>query len=147
MRSDLERKAMFGVDEMARLPAEAYSDDATERTYRRLFDKAAVALAAGHGVILDATFSSASNRRVAEQIANVAGVPFFPIWLSAPPKVLIDRVRTRTLDASDATEDVVRAQIAATPDAKDWAHVDASGDLASTLATVKRLLEPEAATH
>ena len=41
LRSDLERKAMFGIEETVRLPASAYSSDVTRDVYERLIDKAA----------------------------------------------------------------------------------------------------------
>ena len=38
LRSDVERKAMFGVAETDRLPASAYSSDVARRVYERLLD-------------------------------------------------------------------------------------------------------------
>ena len=40
LRSDIERKALFGVAETERLPADAYTPDVTARTYAVLADKA-----------------------------------------------------------------------------------------------------------
>ncbi|MBT8408360.1 MAG: AAA family ATPase [Alphaproteobacteria bacterium] len=141
LRSDLERKALFDVDALKRLPQSAYSKGAGQRTYERLFGKAETALAAGHSVILDATFLLAEHREAARAVAEKAGVPFTPLWLSAPPDTLLDRVRSRAPDASDATEDVVRAQIARAPDADGWPKVDAAGDLATTLGAARAHLQ------
>lgn len=140
LRSDLERKATFNVDELTPLPESAYSVEATDRTYRRLYDKAAAALAAGHSVIVDATFLAASNRRAIEKIAIDTQVPFHPIWLAAPQDILLHRIRTRAPDASDATEDVLRAQIAAMPEPGNWPTVDASGTLETTVMAAKARL-------
>ncbi len=58
LRSDLERKAMFGVEETVHLPASAYASDVTRDVYERLIDKARIALRAGQAVLLDATFAT-----------------------------------------------------------------------------------------
>jgi hypothetical protein len=47
LRSDLERKAMFAVEETVRLPASAYASDVTRDVYKRLIDKVWIALRAG----------------------------------------------------------------------------------------------------
>ena len=62
LRSDLERKAMFGVEETVRLPTSAYSSDITRDVYERLIDKARIALQAGQAVLLDATFATSAER-------------------------------------------------------------------------------------
>ena len=58
LRSDVERKAMFGVDETSRLPDSAYAPEVTRDVYQRIDDKARRALRAGQAVVLDATFST-----------------------------------------------------------------------------------------
>ena len=57
LRSDVERKAMFGVAETERLPAAAYSEDTTKRVYAALADKARRVIGAGHTAIVDAVFA------------------------------------------------------------------------------------------
>src|SRR5262249_56097753 len=52
LRSDVERKALFGKDEHERLPQDAYSPAATARVYAIIADKARRAVAAGHSAIL-----------------------------------------------------------------------------------------------
>src|ERR1700733_7460707 len=47
LRSDVERKAMFGVDETVHLPALAYAGAVTHDVYDRLVAKARIALQAG----------------------------------------------------------------------------------------------------
>ena len=74
VRSDLERKAMFAVGETVRLPASAYAGDVTRDVYRRLVDKARIALRAGQAVLLDATFAMAAERSAAAGAAAEVGV-------------------------------------------------------------------------
>ena len=50
LRSDVERKVLFGAAETERLPAEAYSAQAGARVYAALYDKARHILVAGHSV-------------------------------------------------------------------------------------------------
>jgi uncharacterized protein len=54
LRSDIERKRLYGVHEFDRLPREAYRPEATARTYQRLCDLAATPLDAGQSVVIDA---------------------------------------------------------------------------------------------
>ncbi len=77
LRSDVERKAMFGVQQTDRLPASAYSSDVTRGVYEGLIDKARIALRAGQAVVLDATFATAGERGAA---AKVAAKWAFPLW-------------------------------------------------------------------
>lgn len=111
LRSDLERKALFGRAETERLGPECYTDAATERVYGILLEKARRALAAGHGVILDAVFARPEERRRLERLAESADVQLKALWLTAEPETLMERVARRRNDASDATVDVVRKQL------------------------------------
>ena len=65
LRSDVERKAMFGVEETDRLPTSAYTSDVTRDVYERVVNKARIALRAGQAVLIDATFTRAAERRAA----------------------------------------------------------------------------------
>ena len=69
LRSDVERKTLFGKDEHDKLPAEAYSPDVTARVYAAIADKARRAVAAGHSAIVDAVFARPQERAVMEQSA------------------------------------------------------------------------------
>ena len=60
IRSDLERKRLFGLPELARTDAERgsgiYTDEAGDRTYERLRELAGLILDAGYSPLVDATF-------------------------------------------------------------------------------------------
>ncbi len=133
LRSDLERKAMAGVDETERLPAEHYTKEASRQVYERILLRASVALAAGQNVIVDAVFATPEERKRAADVARDAGVAFTGLWLSADPQVLRQRVDERTGDASDATSDVVDRQLGYDLGPLSWARVDAGGTALATL--------------
>ena len=84
LRSDAERKVMFGVDETVHLPAPAYASDVTRDVYERLIVKARTALGAGQSVLLDAAFAAAAERSAVAAVATELGVAFAGLFLDAP---------------------------------------------------------------
>ena len=48
VRSDVERKALFGQSETDKLPGSAHTDEVTARVYATLGEKARRIVAAGH---------------------------------------------------------------------------------------------------
>jgi len=142
LRSDLERKALFGRAEAERLGPEGYTEKATARVYATLVEKAGRILAAGHGVIVDAVFARADERRHLEEAAEKAGLRLKGLWLTASPAILMERVAARRNDASDATVDVVKSQIdydigLLSP---SWTVVDAGGDREETIRRAQKAL-------
>jgi uncharacterized protein len=132
LRSDLERKTMFGIEETVHLPASAYAGDVTREVYERIIDKARTALRAGQGVLLDATFAAAAERSAAAAAAAEAGVGFVGLFLDAPLATRLERIGSRRADASDADANVARRQTAEPLGEKGWAAVAASGSLGDT---------------
>ncbi|MDG4648443.1 AAA family ATPase [Roseibacterium sp. SDUM158017] len=128
--SDLERKA--GRPAGTRLDSAAYARERREAVYLAMLGRAATLLAAGHSVILDATFLDPAMRARAEDVAKRAGRPFVGFWLEAPDAVLRARLRARRGDASDADVAVLERQIAAGAGQVAWCRLDAgraSGDV------------------
>lgn len=125
LRSDIERKRLAGVGETDRLPAAAYTPEASAEVYARLRTLAARVLAAGHSVIVDAVHACPQERATIEQVARAAGAAFRGVWLEAPDETLIARVGARTGDASDADADVVRQQLGYDLGAIGWERVSA----------------------
>ncbi len=140
LRSDLERKAMFGVRETERLPETAYSEEANANVYAALYQKAATVLEAGHAVVVDAVFSKSVERNGIEAVARRHEVGCDGVWLSAAQTDLIRRVGARTGDASDATGDVVLAQIERGSGTVKWPTVDAGADPETTLARTRQAI-------
>jgi uncharacterized protein len=140
LRSDVERKSLFGVSETTRLAPEHYEPAVTARVYRRIEDRARAALQAGHSVVADAVFARADERQALEDIARQAGAAFTGIWLSAPRDRLAERVAARRGDASDATAAVVEMQMERGAGTVTWETLDASAGPDRVAATARTLL-------
>ena len=138
LRSDVERKALFGVNETDPLPETAYSREATAKVYATLCSKARRVLAAGHSAIVDAVFSGHGERLDIAKAAN--GAAFQGLFLTADLATRLARVGSRKGDASDADAAVARAQEAYDLGALDWPKADASGDPGQTLRNAKAAL-------
>jgi predicted kinase len=133
IRSDVERKALFGKAETEKLPPEAYGPDATARVYARVAEAAGRALRAGHSVIADAVYARADEREAIAAVAREAGVAFHGLFLTADLRVRVARVGARKADASDADAAVAQRQEDYDLGTLDWAQVDAGGTPADTL--------------
>ncbi|MBW6485126.1 MAG: AAA family ATPase [Syntrophobacterales bacterium] len=110
IRSDVERKRLFGLAP-ENVGGNIYTEEATNRTYRRLEKLAEDALSAGWSVIVDAAFLRRIQR---EQFRNLAGrlyLSFKILACEAPPDELCRRLRARQNDASDATVAVLEQQL------------------------------------
>jgi aminoglycoside phosphotransferase family enzyme/predicted kinase len=141
VRSDVERKNLFGVGETEKLPGEAYTPQVTERVYAILFDKARRILAAGHSAILDAVFGQAQERAALAAAAKAANLPLRGLFLTADLATRLARVGTRARDASDADEKVAGAQENYDLGPLDWTQVDASGTPEDTLSRTLAALD------
>lgn len=126
LRSDVIRKALFGVSPLTRLGPEAYEPAVTERVYDTIVARARTALAAGHAVIADAVYANPSHRETLAAVARDANVPFIGLWIDAPTEVLAKRLGHRGADASDATVEVLRRQAQAGAGALEWRRIDGS---------------------
>ena len=118
VRSDVERKRLFGLAPSARTAAGAgqgiYSPEATARTYEVLEERAAAIVQAGYGAMVDATFLRHSQRARFADLADRLGCPFAIIAFEAGPATLRRRVSERAeseADASEATLDILDAQL------------------------------------
>jgi uncharacterized protein len=138
LRSDVERKVLFGAGETERLPDAAYAADATTKVYATLAEKARRVTAAGYSAIVDAVFAQPSERG---DIAKAAGgVAFQGLFLTANLETRLTRVGGRTGDASDADTLVARKQEEFDLGRIHWAKVDASGTPEETLIRAEAML-------
>jgi hypothetical protein len=142
LRSDIERKRLYGLREFDRLPDEAYRPEISPKIYERLRYMAAIALAAGQSVVIDAAHLKAAERLAEADLASRRQAQFTGLWLEAPTDVLFERVARRKDDASDATQAVVAAQAQEKIGAMDWERLDASASRDSlidqALASIRR---------
>jgi uncharacterized protein len=119
IRSDVERKRLFGMAPTDRADAaltqRLYGADATRRTFDRLAALAATLLAAGLDVVVDATFGRRPDRDRFRALAATRGASFTLVECTAPEAVLRRRLAQRQQaghDASDADGDVLSLQLA-----------------------------------
>jgi hypothetical protein len=111
VRSDVERKRLFGVGPQTRLPGRAYAAEISDEVYAICRERARLALKAGRTVIVDAVHAKPEERAAIESLAAEAGVRFTGLWLEAPREVMRARVAKRQGDVSDATPSVVDEQL------------------------------------
>jgi predicted kinase len=107
VRSDVERKRLYGLDPLARsvaLGLDIYSAQATRQTFERLRACARDALLAGYPVIVDAAFLRGAERRSFEALAAEFRVPFTILDCRAAPATLRRRVAERNAAGTDASE-------------------------------------------
>lgn len=143
IRSDATRKRLAGVAPETRLPPGDYNAASSRQTYAAVYAEAREVLAAGRPVIADAVFAQPEERAAIAAVAAAAGVPFQGLWLDAAPDLLQERVGKRVGNASDATPEVVRKQLAYDLGPIDWPHLDSSGEATGILAAARLLTEPE----
>lgn len=120
IRSDVERKRLFGLNAHARTGSRPgnniYSAASTHATYERLASAARSVLDFGWPVVVDATFLTQAQRMAFQTLAQDATVPFLILDFWAPESVLRQRVVRRAgegLDVSEAGVEVLESQLRA----------------------------------
>ncbi|RKT46939.1 AAA family ATPase [Thiocapsa rosea] len=112
LRSDIERKRLFGISETAStrasLDAGIYFPTATAWTYARLLRLAEAILGYGYDVLVDATFICAGRRAPFWDLARRYRIQAAILALDAPVEVLRDRIRCRRAENKDASDADVR---------------------------------------
>jgi len=108
LRSDLERKRLFGIAAGARsasgLDAGLYAPAAGERTYARLAELARAVIAARYPLIVDAAFLQRAQRDCFGGLAEETGASFVIAACTATASALRARVAAREREARDASE-------------------------------------------
>ncbi|MGH7872412.1 MAG: AAA family ATPase, partial [Candidatus Binatia bacterium] len=133
LSSDVTRKGLLGLHPAQRAISEfrtgAYSEEITEKTYATLWADAEQALAAGDGVIIDATFADRKHRHRFIELANQRQVPALFVECRSDEENIRLRLEEREKDAheiSDANWTIhqrLSAQFAPFDDLSDACHV------------------------
>jgi hypothetical protein len=119
LSSDAVRKEMAGVAPTARHAGGyregLYAPEMTRRTYEALAERAGRVLAAGRGVVLDATFQTRWARRLVVDLAERLASPVVFVECRAHEREIERRMAERHRrpdEVSDATSEVYRRQLA-----------------------------------
>jgi aminoglycoside phosphotransferase family enzyme len=108
IRSDVERKRLYGLPPLAASHSEPnqglYTQQASERTYQHLYQLAEQMLNVGYRVMVDATFLDPKQRQTFRALAERLKVPFILLACSADPITLHERVTKRKAQGEDAAE-------------------------------------------
>ncbi|MBN2808967.1 MAG: AAA family ATPase [Deltaproteobacteria bacterium] len=140
LRSDVVRKELHGLSgKKAAAPfgQGIYSSEQTFKTYQRLAEQAAAAVAEGLSVIVDAASLKAVHRELIYEVARRHGVPIRLLVCRAPWPVLVENLKRRAaagIDVSDADIEIARRQRFVPPDQFElettaWLEVDTRQDL------------------
>jgi uncharacterized protein len=140
-RTDVERKALFGVGDTDHLPPQAYRPEVSARVYGDLTERALRVARAGHSVIIDAVFAKPDERAAIERATMDTSIAFCGLFLTAGLHTRLARISSRQPDASDANADVVRLQEEFKLGTVDWNIIDASDSAEETLARGRAALD------
>jgi len=111
IRSDAVRKHLAGIDLNQTGSLDIYSLEMSQKTFARLAELAEILIALGYPVILDARYDKYAWREPLLTYAQNLQIPFHIVHCHAPIEVLKQRIAARKGDISDATIEVLNAQI------------------------------------
>jgi aminoglycoside phosphotransferase family enzyme/predicted kinase len=146
VRSDVERKRLFGVGPSDRLPVGAYTPEISDRVYAMCRKRALMALDGGQAVIVDAVHAKTQERNAVAALAAERSIPFTGLWLDAPGRLMRERVAARTGDVSDATAEVIDIQLGYDIGPQSFAVIDASRPLDQVAAACLERIGARAST-
>ena len=108
VRSDIERKRLFGIGETASTrsaPGEGLYDEENNRlVYDHLVDVATSIIAAGYNAIVDAAFLREQERRRFVELGNDRGIATVIVDVTADRETVEARLGQREADGMDASE-------------------------------------------
>lgn len=108
LRSDIERKRLFGVGELASsgsgLSEGIYTPEAGRKTFDRLSDLARTILGAGFHTVVDATFLKPTLLNRFRELGEDLGIAVKVLDVRAPEPVLRNRLVERSRSGKDASE-------------------------------------------
>jgi uncharacterized protein len=151
LRSDVVRKELARLPSSVRADADygagAYDAAVTDATYAELLRRAAVALARGESVVLDASFSREQHRAAARGLGRWLSCEVSEVQAVCPRAVSAERIARRRevgTDASDATVEVLDGMSAAFEAWPQAGQVDTAGSTEQSDAAVDGALSTAA---
>ncbi|MBW3591228.1 MAG: AAA family ATPase, partial [Actinobacteria bacterium] len=144
-RSDVVRKELIGSSSgESGFKEGIYTEEATDRVYEEMMSRARELLQMGEPAILDASFSSASYRTAAAELANECCSPLIQLRCVTSPEVAAGRIQNRRAegkDASEATEEVAKAMAATADEWPEAAEVDTTGSVEESMQAVVEVVD------
>jgi predicted kinase len=104
LRSDVVRKELAGLAPSARGDAALYTPEMTGRTYDELQRRAEALLGQGESVVLDASWTRASHRAAAAEVAGRTVSDLVELRCAASPETARARVAERLRSDRDASD-------------------------------------------
>ena len=107
LRSDVERKRLFGLlpdISSDSIEEDIYCADATRKTFEHLAEASGSIIDSGSPCVVDATFLDSSVRKIFIEQAEELEVPVLILSCSASQQCMINRLRHRGQNESDASE-------------------------------------------
>jgi aminoglycoside phosphotransferase family enzyme/predicted kinase len=111
IRSDAVRKHLAGIDLNQTGNLDIYSLEMSQKTFAKLAELAEILIPLGYPVILDARYDKYAWREPLLTYAQSLRIPFHIVHCHAPIEILRQRIAARKGDISDATIEVLNAQI------------------------------------
>jgi predicted kinase len=151
LHSDMIRKELAGLPPTAPVREEfgrgIYSADFSARTYAEMRRRAEEYLQTGApGVILDASFKSAQERRLVRELARNSGAEAVFVLCECPRELVRERLSRRAAEASisDGRLEILELQEQdfepPGADEEPWFRLDTGQELPEALAQVKEFL-------
>jgi aminoglycoside phosphotransferase family enzyme/predicted kinase len=147
LRSDHLRKEIAGIPAHVASPAPfgegIYRPDMTDATYRLLVDRAAIAVALGESVVLDASWSSTRWRETIKELARSTGTELAELLCLCPTDLAAARIESRSQregDTSDATPAIAEAMARVTDAWPTARIIDTSGSPAAVVDAARTAL-------
>ena len=142
IRTDIIRKRLAGVSPETRLARATYTRAASHAAYTAALTLARQGLSAGCSIIVDAVFAEAQDRAAVRSLAAATGAHWLGLWLEAPLAKRLERIRTRSRDASDADVAVARQQKSPAADQLlGWHRVNATGPIPHVAEDIGELIQ------
>lgn len=113
IRSDIERKRLFGNTDNQTLDSGLYSSERSDKTYDRLAGLASLILGCGFPVIIDATHLKRAQRQQMQNAIEEQCAPCLILHCDVPMETIeqwLEQRRTESDNPSDATLEVVKQQ-------------------------------------
>ena len=150
LSSDRIRKEILGLDPTDRHPAPyrggIYTAETTERTYRRLAERAGDVLSMGECVVVDASFARAGQRRLLREVAAGTRSRLIEVQCVPPQPVVVARLTARQSSPDLYTDAGLEVGAKLAHDSDQWPEaigVDTSASLSDCVSRVRARWDPD----